>query len=256
MCIIELLLYFILYLKIIKLNAIDSTNSFLKEMAAKSVVENFTIVVTDSQTKGRGQQETEWISESFKNLIFSTFIAFYDLNVLDSKYLNFAVSLAIFEALKEEMIPAISIKWPNDILSGNKKLCGILIENNIKGTEVSSSVIGIGLNVNQTSFPNSFKKASSLKLLKYHNFDLHKLLTTIILKLKIKIEMLNSKDFKTLETDYLSVLYKKNIPTMFKNSQDVLFMGIIRGVSKAGKLQIILEDETICEFGIKEIYFL
>lgn len=243
-------------MKLIKLNAIDSTNSFLKELVLNSAVENFTVVVTDRQLKGRGQQGSSWLSEPFNNLIFSVFVTFDAFNILDNKYLNFAVALAIFDALKEESIPAVSIKWPNDILSGNKKICGVLIENSLKGTEISSSIIGIGLNVNQTSFPDSLKKASSLKLLSDKDFKLDKLLESIVSKLKIKIEMLNSKDFQTLEMEYLNVLHKKNIPTMFRNSQDVLFMGIICGISKEGKLQITLEDETIQEFGIKEVSFL
>jgi BirA family biotin operon repressor/biotin-[acetyl-CoA-carboxylase] ligase len=243
-------------LKIIKLSAIDSTNSFLKELAFNSVLEKFTVVVTDHQIKGRGQQGNDWVSESFKNLVFSVFVTFNHFKVLNNKYLNFAVSLAIFDALKEENIPDVSIKWPNDILSGNKKICGVLIENSLKGTEISSSIIGIGLNVNQTSFPDSLKRASSLKLLSFKDFELDKLLESIVSKLKTKIEILNSKDFQILEMEYLNVLHKKNIPTMFKNSQDVLFMGIICGISKEGKLQIILEDETIQEFGIKEVAFL
>jgi BirA family biotin operon repressor/biotin-[acetyl-CoA-carboxylase] ligase len=243
-------------LKIIKLSAIDSTNSFLKELVASSAVENFTVVATDSQSKGRGQQGSSWVSESFKNLIFSVFVTFKDFSIIDKKYLNFAVSLAVFDALKEENIPAVSIKWPNDILSGNKKICGVLIENSLKGSEISSSIIGIGLNVNQTSFPLSLNKASSLKLLTARDFQLAPLLERIVLKLKAKVALLNAKEFQTLEVDYLNVLHKKNIPTMFKNSQDALFMGIICGISQEGKLQIALEDESIQEFGIKEVSFL
>ena len=243
-------------MKIIKLSAIDSTNSFLKELVASSAVENFTVVATDSQSKGRGQQGSSWVSESFKNLIFSVFVTFKDFSIIDKKYLNFAVSLAVFDALKEENIPAVSIKWPNDILSGNKKICGVLIENSLKGSEISSSIIGIGLNVNQTSFPLSLNKASSLKLLTARDFQLAPLLECIVLKLKAKVALLNAKEFQTLEVDYLNVLHKKNIPTMFKNSQDALFMGIICGISQEGKLQIALEDESIQEFGIKEVSFL
>ena len=243
-------------MKTIKLNAIDSTNSFLKELVLNSAVENFTVVVTDQQLKGRGQQGNSWVSEPFKSLIFSVFVVFDNFDVSNNKYLNFAVSLAIFDALQEESIPGISIKWPNDILSGSQKICGVLIENSLKGSKISSSVIGIGLNVNQTSFPDSLKKVSSLKLLSNKNFQIDRLLESIVSKLKSKIEVLNAKDFKTLETKYLQVLYKKNIPTMFKNSRDVLFMGIINGVSKEGKLQIVLEDESVQEFGIKEVSFL
>jgi BirA family biotin operon repressor/biotin-[acetyl-CoA-carboxylase] ligase len=243
-------------LKIIKLSAIDSTNSFLKEMASSSTVENFTVVVTENQIKGRGQQGSTWESEVGKNLIFSVFVTFDALSVLDKKYLNYAVSLAIFEVLQQENIPRIAIKWPNDILSANKKIGGILIENSLKGSKISSSVIGIGLNVNQTRFSSTLEKASSLKLTSNRSFNLEQLLEDMVVSLQSKIALLNTKDFSSLESSYLRVLYKKNTPTMFKDRKGVLFMGIIRGISMDGKLQVELEDEMLREFGIKEISLL
>ena len=240
-------------MKLIKLSATDSTNSFLKEMASNTVLENYTVVTTNEQIKGRGQQGSSWESEPFKNLMFSVFVSFKQLSILEKKYLNFAISLAVFDTLLEENIPAISIKWPNDILSGNKKVGGILIENSLKGSLIASSIIGIGLNVNQINFPAVLNKASSLQLVTHQNYNLELLLSRIISKLEEKVTLLNARDFKTLEAAYLKVLYKKNIPTMFKDSKDVLFMGIIRGISKDGKLQVELEDASLGEFGIKEI---
>jgi BirA family biotin operon repressor/biotin-[acetyl-CoA-carboxylase] ligase len=243
-------------LKIIKLSAIDSTNSFLKEMASSSTVENFTVVVTENQIKGRGQQGSTWESEVGKNLIFSVFVVFDALSVLDKKYLNYAVSLAVFEVLQQENIPRIAIKWPNDILSANQKIGGILIENSLKGSKISSAVIGIGLNVNQTRFSSTLEKASSLKLASNRTFNLEQLLEDMLVSLQSKMALLNTKDFLSLESSYLRVLYKKNTPTMFKDCKGVLFMGIIRGISMDGKLQVALENETLREFGIKEISLL
>ena len=225
-------------------------------MAKDSVLENFTVVQTENQLNGRGQQYAKWVSEPLKNLTFSVFVKFANFNFLDKKYLNFAVSLAVFEVLKEQKIKNIAIKWPNDILSGKQKICGILIENNIKGTKINSSVIGIGLNVNQKLFSKSLQNVSSLSNISGKFFDLDVLLKKITIKLKLKIEQLEKQDFKSLETNYLNVLYKKNIPTMFKDSKDVLFMGIIRGISNDGKLQVELENENMLEFGIKEIAML
>jgi BirA family biotin operon repressor/biotin-[acetyl-CoA-carboxylase] ligase len=243
-------------LKIIKLSAIDSTNSFLKQMASDATVENFTVVVTKNQTKGRGQQGSIWESEAGKNLIFSVLVCFDALNVLDKKYLNYAVSLAVFEVLQQENIPRIAIKWPNDILSANKKIGGILIENSLKGSKISSAIIGIGLNVNQTHFSSNLEKASSLKLISNRIFNLDQLLKAMLVSLQSKMGLLNTKDFSSLESSYLRVLYKKNTPTMFKDRKGVLFMGIIRGISMDGKLLVALEDETLREFGIKEISLL
>ena len=243
-------------MKIIKLDAINSTNSFLKELAQDAALENFTVVVTNNQTNGRGQQVSKWISEPFKNLTFSIFITFSDLQIQKKKYLNFAISLAIYESLLDLNVPRTTIKWPNDILSVNKKICGILIENSIKGSKIQSSIIGIGLNTNQQVFSDLLKNVTSLKNLTGKNYDLDVLLKKIVEKIKEKVKLLDDNSFADLEKDYLNVLYKKNIPTIFKNSEDVLFMGIITGVSKDGKLQIQLEDETVREFGIKEITFI
>ncbi len=222
-------------------------------MAQNSALENFTVVTTKEQTKGRGQQSNSWISEPHKNLTISVFIKDFDLEIHQQKYLNFAISLAIFNVLLEEEIPKPSIKWPNDILSAKNKICGILIENNIRNHKIYATIVGIGLNVNQTEFPEFLKNVTSLKKIKDFNFNLDALLLRLIEKIKEKIQLLVSKKYEELENDYLKVLYKKNIPTMFKDSNDVLFMGIITGISNSGNLLVELEDETVKEFGIKEI---
>lgn len=242
-------------MKIIKLNATNSTNSFLKELGQNTTIENFTVVVTSEQKKGRGQQENQWISEPFKNLTFSVFTNDFDLEIKNQKYLNFAISLAVFNTLSSYNVANLSIKWPNDILSANKKICGILIENNIKGTKINSSIIGIGLNVNQESFPDALKNVSSLKNVCTIEFDLDLLLASIIENLKQTIYVLSLKEYSKLETDYLNALYKKEIPSMFKDKNGILFMGKIKGVSNYGNLQVEIQDETIKEFGIKEISF-
>ncbi len=222
-------------------------------MAQNSDLENYTVVVTNNQTNGRGQQHQTWHSQPFKNLTFSIFINNLNLDFKNKKYLNFAISLAVFEAVLNKNIKNLAIKWPNDIMAGKKKICGILIETTIKGSKIKNCVIGIGLNVNQINFPKNIKNVSSLKNITEKEFDLDILLNEIVDNFKEKINYLSLLKFDELETNYLNVLYKKNIPTMFKDSNDVLFMGIIRSVSKYGNLLIELEDETLKEFGIKEV---
>lgn len=240
-------------MKIIKLNAIDSTSSFLKELSKDSILENYTVVIANEQTKGRGQQTNTWVSEPNKNLTMSMFVTGLDLKINRQKYLNFAVSLAVFDLLSHQNIRALTIKWPNDIMSVHQKICGILIENAIKNQKIQSSIIGIGLNVNQVQFPDFLKQASSLKLLTNKHYNLDALLKELLNHLKKRITLLRNKDYQQLENDYLNVLYKKNCPTMFKNSRAQLFMGKIIGISSLGNLLIELENETIQEFGIKEV---
>lgn len=222
-------------------------------MAKKSDLENYTVIVAEEQTKGKGQQGNFWLSEPSKNLTMSIFIDDLDLKIHNQKYLNFAISLAIFKTLTALKIENLSIKWPNDIMSVNKKICGILIENSISSNKIYASIIGIGLNVNQIQFPESLKNASSLKALTNITYDLDKLLINLIKEIKSSLQILSLEKYTQLEQQYLDVLYKKNIPTMFKNSADVLFMGKILGISDSGNLLIELEDDIIKEFGIKEV---
>ncbi|MGB1043250.1 MAG: biotin--[acetyl-CoA-carboxylase] ligase [Tenacibaculum sp.] len=242
-------------MKIIKLDAIDSTNSFLKNLAANSVVEDLTVVVAKHQTLGRGQMNSDWLVEGGKNLTFSVFTRFGDVLVSAQKYLSYCVALSVYQTVNALGLDRLSIKWPNDIMAGNKKIAGILIENTFKSNTIDSSVIGVGLNVNQDFFSDDLPNASSLKILLNKEFDLDLILNDVLKNLKKNLEHFNNNDFLYLETQYLNVLYKKNVPTMFKNSQNILFMGKIIGVSTSGKLQIELIDETIQEFGLKEVSF-
>lgn len=243
-------------MKIIKLNATNSTNSFLKEMILNQTVADFTVIVADFQTKGRGQMQSKWISEAGKNLMFSVFCTLKDLSVINQRYFNFTVSLSIIEALEDYNLPRLAIKWPNDILSEKKKICGILIENFLRGNHIKSSIVGVGLNVNQESFPADLPNASSIRNILKKEINLDDLLTHILEKLKMNIEILNEKKYDVLEERYLNTLYKKDVPSMFKDAQGNLFMGKIIGVSTEGKLQMELEDDVIKVFGIKEIVFL
>lgn len=241
-------------MQLIKLNATASTNSFLKELSVDSNLDNFTVVMADKQTLGRGQMNTVWVSEPYKNLMFSVYVKFNDLEIKDQTFLNYAVAISMYEVLSEYGLPKLAVKWPNDILSEKKKVCGILIENILKGKYINASIIGIGLNVNQESFPKELPDASSLKMILKKDFDLDELLKRIISKLKENMELLIDNKFESLESKYLNVLYKKNIPSMFKDTRNVWFMGKIIGVNTSnGKLQIELSDETIKEFALKEV---
>jgi len=242
-------------MKIIKLNAIDSTNSFLKELSINTDIENFTVVVANNQKSGRGQMNTSWFTEPDKNLTFSVFIKFKHLEISDQKFLNYAISISAFDTLQHYNLPEIATKWPNDILSERDKVIGILIENALQRSNIISSIIGIGLNVNQDNFPSNIPNPSSIRLKTGVINDLDKVLQVFLNFLKTNIELVNQEKFEHLENKYLSVLFKKDIPSMFKTDKDVFFMGKIIGVANDGKLQIELTNETIQEFGLKEVSF-
>src|SRR6476646_7284659 len=175
---------------VVKRDATPSTNDFLKEMAASQEVENFTVVTAETQTRGRGQMGATWTSEPGKNLIMSILIKGLD-GAAGIFNLNVAIALAVLEALDKHDIPELSVKWPNDIMAGNKKVAGILIENTIKNDGRICSVVGIGLNVNQTDF-TLLPKASSLAVATQSEFDRDMLLSGIVDKIKSKVCFLES----------------------------------------------------------------
>ncbi|MES2238822.1 MAG: biotin--[acetyl-CoA-carboxylase] ligase [Bacteroidota bacterium] len=241
-------------MKLIKLDAIDSTNDFLKALAVTQELENFTVVTAENQTKGKGQMGAIWNSEKSKNLIMSIFVK--DLLVsADGIYnLNIATALAVVQVLKTFEIPDLRIKWPNDIMSANFKIAGILIENSFKSDGTISSIIGIGLNVNQTNFDN-LPKASSMAAVANRIFDKDELVVLIVERLKANLLLLDS-NVQDLWKEYLNVLFKIGVPMPFKTETEKAFMGIIQGVSLMGKLIILLEDDNVVEYGVKEIQML
>ena len=240
---------------ILKLDATDSTNTFLKELARTTVVDDFTVVVTEAQTKGRGQLGNTWISEGGKNLTFSVLCRFEDLSVDNAFSLNYAVSLAIFNALKLIIPEKLTVKWPNDILSSKEKLCGILIENAVKNGKIAESVIGVGLNVNQIEFQDGIA-ATSLKIITTQDFDKDLLLNELLQEIKRQIGFVRAEKFSSLKETYESVLFKKGVPAMYATTDNNTFMGKIIGISDLGQLMVELEGESIQKFNPKEIIFL
>ena len=168
-------------------------------MAQHSTVKNFTIVTTEEQTAGKGQLGNKWASEIGKNLTFSIFTSYKNVLIANQNYLNFAVSLAVFDAIKQLNVPNLSIKWPNDILSANKKLAGILIENTLQKDKIISSVIGIGINVNQTLFSVDLPNATSIKNCINTTTNLDVLLMDLQKKIIFYIDQFQLQKFDSLE---------------------------------------------------------
>ena len=241
--------------QIIKLDATDSTNLYLKGLLQSAEVRDYTIVVAKNQLKGRGQMGASWQSEPGKNLTFSVLKKFDALQSIHQFNMNIGVSLAVHNVLSGLGIPDLRVKWPNDIMSGSSKICGILIENILKGRLIQSSVVGIGLNVNQTSFEN-LDKVASLKSITGRFFDLDELLGKLIGELQLCLNDLEAKTVAQLLPSYEKLLFRKDKPSTFKDGEDQVFMGFIRHVSPSGKLVVELEDKILKEFDLKEVSLL
>jgi BirA family biotin operon repressor/biotin-[acetyl-CoA-carboxylase] ligase len=242
-------------MSIIKLSAIDSTNDFLKDLSRNQSVDNFTAVVAQKQTNGKGQMGATWQSEEGKNLIMSILIKDVLQNSDEIFHLNVAVALSILQVLEDFNIPKLSVKWPNDIMSDHKKICGILIENSFKLDTKIESVVGIGLNVNQRKF-DDLPKASSMAVVAENEFDLDLILNKIIFQIKKNCSWILSNQSDKLWQEYHKHLFKINVPMAFEDANHNKFMGIIKGVSTDGRLQVLLEDNSVKNFGIREFQIL
>ena len=223
--------------KIIKLNATTSTNDYLKKRYKSGKVLDGDLVWTENQTSGRGQLNKKWISEPFKSLTFSVYKQFNGLLIKPFKF-NAVVCLGIIYALKKLNIPGLSIKWPNDILSENKKIGGILIENFFSRSKIKASVIGVGLNLNQEKF-EKLPKATSLKIITGKKWSSKIILDALVPLLEKYLFMFDFQDSSILD-QYQKILWKRNKTILF-DMDGKLHKGKLKGVDESG--MIILQDQ-------------
>jgi len=242
-------------MNIIKLDATTSTNDYLKKLIASQVVENFTVVTTFNQTSGKGQMGSTWISEAGKNLTMSVLIKDLLTDVHQIFDLNVAVSVAVVEALKELRLYDVCVKWPNDIMSGNFKLGGILIENSFKSTGEIISIVGIGLNINQSNFDDLSQAASILTRIR-RSYEVEFVRDELLKHIRIAIAKVINQQVTNLWESYHKYLFKKNIPMTFEIPSGHRFMGIIQQVNKNGQLEVLLENDQVRCFDVKEVKML
>ncbi len=228
-----------------------STNTMAAELMRNKYLAEGTVVITDYQTAGRGQRGNSWEAEPGRNLTFSVLLNPSFLLAKDQFYLTIIVSLAIREFLASRLACEVKIKWPNDILANNKKLCGILIENTLSGDKIQHSIIGIGLNVNQTSF--LIAAPTSMKMLTNHEFDLAEVLNVLLEKLEGYYLQLRSGNKDLLKQEYLNHLYWRGEVHQFRTHHEV-FTGVITYVEENGRLTMLRDGKEV-SFDLKEISF-
>jgi len=242
-------------MNIIKLDATASTNAYLREMLTNCDLENFTTIVTENQFAGKGQRGTSWVSEAGSNLTFSVLMKSQPDSLQGVFDLNVMIALSVSSTLEKITNLPFFIKWPNDILSANKKISGILIENIIKAKGEIFSIVGIGINVNQQYFPE-MSKASSLALLLGNQLNKEALLQTLLAALKEGYDALQQGQAAALWEGYKAKLFRKDRISAFETPNGVRFNGIIREVTPYGKLVIETENQGELVFGLKEIQLL
>ena len=257
------------------INTTNSTNTLMKELLAKGEWrEGERFLYTGFQTAGRGQAGNGWESEEGKNLLCSVLMS-YQLSAISRQpyYLNVLVSVAVHMAIRSllfersglcSLSEAVSIKWPNDIYYGDKKIAGILVENAILGSEVTYSIAGIGLNVNQTTFLSSAPNPISLKLISGKETDIDALMQALM----AQIEALEATDEAQVWAYYREHLYRREgfwpfverevstAPTMnAEKGAEGIFLAKIENVRTNGEIELRDQNGNLRIYHFKQVRY-
>ncbi len=227
--------------RIIHLESVDSTNNYVAKLKNEGKIGSGAVILSDIQTDGRGQRANKWQSNPFENLTFSFLLEPSFVNNISSITINHCVSLALLNFLATFKINA-RIKWPNDIYVDTRKIAGILIENSFKSGSINYSVIGIGININQTEFNKI--TATSLREITGKSFNLKSVLFEIIYHLNLRLDAFTSTSSEKIKDHYDACLWKINEPVRFQFN-DNLTRGIIRGTDEQGNILIEQTEELV-----------
>lgn len=224
-------------MKIITFDTLPNTNDYLSDLSKKDA-KSWTVIHTFKQTEGRGYAGNQWIQEENKNLTFSVLIK-SDLDYMELIYLNQWIANSIYKTLSHYS-KGIEIKWPNDIILNGKKICGVLIENS-KSIDGMNSVVGIGVNLNQTDF-NHLPKATSLAKETDRTYDILTILEEIIQTFKNEFYLIETKNYQVINSFYNDKLFRRDlISTFIDNGVEV--KGIIREATNRGSLIVEINNE-------------
>lgn len=248
---------------IIELDTIDSTNDEAKRRLSE--IEHFTVISAKNQILGRGQRGNIWKSNNGENLLFSVVLKFnsfwssLQIPASSQMALSCITALSVVKTLESLNVES-KIKWPNDIYIGDKKVCGILIENSISGTNLSSSIIGVGINVNQTEFDDDIPNPISISQCIGSVLSTEAILSVFlnIFEDYLIRFTLGEINYKWLRELYIEYLWRLNATTEFidkRSSTEKSFIGKIRGILPNGKL-LIETDGEILEFAFNEVSYL
>ncbi|MEO6452722.1 MAG: biotin--[acetyl-CoA-carboxylase] ligase, partial [Ginsengibacter sp.] len=236
------------------LEQVDSTNNYAMQQVHSGKAREGDAWFAIEQTKGKGRRDKHWIAKKGENIILSVIVNTLFLRIYEQFHLSAAASLACYDLFKKYDSINTKIKWPNDLFWNDRKAGGILIQNVIKGDTWQWAVVGMGININQTSFPFFEKNEPiSLKQITGENFDPVKLGKELHHNLMNRLNQLKTELFKNMLDEYNTVLYKRKEKVKLK-MQNIIFETTITGVSANGQLLTI--DSMEHGFNFDEIEWL
>ena len=236
------------------LPACPSTNSEAHQLLRENRASEGCTVITDHQTAGRGQRGNQWEAAAGENLTLSVVWLPTFLEASQQFLLSQAVALGVYDWAQTllQATPQLRLKWPNDLYFGNKKLGGILIENSLSGAKIQSSIVGIGLNINQQHF--AVPTATSLAAVTGHAFRREVLAASLLECLEQRYLQLRAGRVSSLQRDYLAVLYRYGEWHDYEVAGQRV-RGRLAGVGTDGRLAVELA-QGVQHFGLQEIKYL
>jgi BirA family biotin operon repressor/biotin-[acetyl-CoA-carboxylase] ligase len=236
-----------------RIHETGSTNNYAATLLLTKSPPNGAVFVADSQVDGRGQTSSKWESEPNKNLTFSILIYPDFIEITRQFELSKAISLGVADFLMEQA-ENVAIKWPNDIYIGKKKVAGILIENSVRSTKISSCIVGIGLNINQQVFMSNLPNPVSLSQITGKVYNLEASLTDLCKKIDVRYHQLINGEFRQIDENYTEMLFQLGLWSQYSD-EDSDFEGKILGVDQIGRLLIEARSEQINKYQFKEVIF-
>ncbi|MGN1232076.1 MAG: biotin--[acetyl-CoA-carboxylase] ligase [Candidatus Cryptobacteroides sp.] len=239
---------------------VDSTNSWaLRDIDS---IDNLSVYAARFQTAGRGQRGNKWHSAIGENLTFSIGLRFGNeftghIKAIEQFVITEVSALAVADFLSAKGA-GVNIKWPNDIYVRDRKICGMLIENSLRGDELATSIIGIGINLKQRYFPPELINPTSLVLATGKEIEPEEALGDFLPCFLSRMKMsLTAEGRMRLRKDYLDILYRKDKTFTYRdNVAGVEFEGTIKGISNIGELLVEMPDKSFKSFSFKEIGYI
>lgn len=240
--------------RLVRVEETDSTNSLIRQMMAEGDMPEGSVVVANYQTAGRGQVGNVWESEAGKNLMFSMVLYPSCIPVNRQFLISQIAALSVKEAL-DEYIDGVSVKWPNDIYWRDKKICGMLIENDLSGRNLSDSIIGVGLNVNQKVFHSDAPNPVSLIQITGREIDRDELLENFRRRFYNYYLSLLNEEYDEIRERYRASLYRGDGFYPYSDSAGS-FEARIHDIESTGHLHLELRDGTLRRYAFKEVSYI
>lgn len=237
--------------QIIRVGETHSTNNYLRELLAKGALPEGSVVIADYQTAGKGQVGNSWESEAGKNLMFSLLLYPGFIPANRQFLISQIASLSVKETL-DAYVGGVTVKWPNDIYWEDRKICGMLIENDLSGQHLYSSIIGIGININQEKFRSNAPNPVSLIRITGKSYDRDEVLIRFLRIFFRYYCLLAEEKEEEIRAAYMAALYRADGYHPYADEHG-RFQARIHAIEPTGHLILQLPDGECRRYAFKEV---